>query len=209
MRMGGVWTRSAPHPQASAPAAPARLADERRATVPSARPPRDRHAILSTPAREQYLRLRARHPGALLLFRMGDFYETFDDDARVLSDVLGIALTSRPMGREEGRLPLAGVPHHQLERHVESLVQAGHRVAIAEQVSAPVRGLMERSVRAGRLARHGRHGGRRRGGRPQLARRGEAGAGGRRGRRAGARRGASARCDVTTGELELEMLPAE
>ena len=77
---------------------------------------------------------------------MGDFYESFDGDAKVLSDVLGIALTSRPMGREEGRLPLAGVPHHQLERHVERLVSAGHRVAIAEQVSPPGRGLMERRV---------------------------------------------------------------
>ena len=125
---------------------PVKLADEPSATVPSARPPRDRRAILSTPAREQYLRLRAQHPGALLLFRMGDFYESFDDDAKVLSDVLGIALTSRPMGREEGRLPLAGVPHHQLDRYVEQLVATGHRVAIAEQVSPPGRGLMERRV---------------------------------------------------------------
>ncbi len=185
-----------------------KLADERPATVPSARPPRDRRAILSTPAREQYLRLRARHPGALLLFRMGDFYETFDDDARVLSDVLGIALTSRPMGREEGRLPLAGVPHHQLERHVESLVAAGHRVAIAEQVSAPVRGLMERSVV--RVVS------------PGTVDTGAAVEGVAHNWLVAARPAPTAptaeagrapwgvaRCDVTTGELELEMLPAE
>ncbi len=186
---------------------PVKLADVPPATVPSARPPRDRRAILSTPAREQYLRLRAQHPGALLLFRMGDFYETFDDDAKILSDVLGIALTSRPMGREEGRLPLAGVPHHQLDRHVEQLVATGHRVAIAEQVSPPGRGLMERrvmrvvspgTVDTGAAVEGVAHNwlvaAAPAAGRSPVPGQGET--------------WGIARCDVTTGELELELLPA-
>ena len=86
--------------------------------------------------RRQYLALRAQHPDALLLFRMGDFYEAFDDDAAVLAETLGIALTSRPLGKAEGRVPMAGVPHHALERYLEQLVAAGHRVALAEQVEA-------------------------------------------------------------------------
>ena len=59
---------------------------------------------------------------------MGDFYETFDGDAELVSSVLGIALTSRPMG-EEGRIPLAGIPVRSLDRHLDRLVSAGHRVA--------------------------------------------------------------------------------
>ena len=99
-----------------------------------------------TPARRQYLELKAQHPDALLLLRMGDFYETFDQDAELASRVLGIALTSRPMGKAEGRIPMAGVPHHALERYLDQLVAAGHRVAIAEQMSPPGNGLVERRV---------------------------------------------------------------
>ncbi|MFN2481289.1 MAG: DNA mismatch repair protein MutS, partial [Pyrinomonadaceae bacterium] len=104
-----------------------------------------------TPLRKQYLDVKRRHPDALLLFRIGDFYEAFDDDARVLSRELGIVLTSKPMGRSF-RVPLAGVPHHSLERHLATLIARGHRVAICEQLSAePVkggagRGLIERDV---------------------------------------------------------------
>jgi DNA mismatch repair protein MutS len=104
-----------------------------------------------TPLRKQYLDIKRRHPDALLLFRIGDFYEAFDDDARVLSRELGIVLTSKPMGRSF-RVPLAGVPQHSLERHLATLIARGHRVAICEQLSAePVkagagRGLIERDV---------------------------------------------------------------
>ena len=82
---------------------------------------------------------------------MGDFYETFDADADLAARVLGIALTSRPMGKGEGRIPLAGVPHHQLDRYLDILVNAGHRVAIAAQTSLPpskggTQGLVERRV---------------------------------------------------------------
>ena len=76
---------------------------------------------------------------------MGDFYETFDGDAELVSSVLGIALTSRPMG-EEGRIPLAGIPVRSLDRHLDRLVSAGHRVAIADQVSEPGHGLVERRI---------------------------------------------------------------
>ncbi|MFN8585295.1 MAG: DNA mismatch repair protein MutS [Dehalococcoidia bacterium] len=99
-----------------------------------------------TPARAQYFALKQQHPDALLLFRMGDFYETFDADAETVAAVTGVALTSRPMGKSEGRVPLAGVPYHALERYLDQLVAAGHRVAIVEQVSPPGRGLVERRV---------------------------------------------------------------
>jgi DNA mismatch repair protein MutS len=104
-----------------------------------------------TPLRKQYLDIKRRHPDAILLFRIGDFYEAFDDDARVISRELGIVLTSKPMGRSF-RVPLAGVPHHSLERHLGTLIARGHRVAICEQLTAePVkagvgRGLIERDV---------------------------------------------------------------
>ncbi|MFN2596921.1 MAG: DNA mismatch repair protein MutS, partial [Pyrinomonadaceae bacterium] len=104
-----------------------------------------------TPLRKQYLDIKRRHPDAILLFRIGDFYEAFDDDARVLSRELGIVLTSKPMGKSF-RVPLAGVPQHSLERHLATLISRGHRVAICEQLSAePVkggagRGLIERDV---------------------------------------------------------------
>ncbi|MEZ4554655.1 MAG: DNA mismatch repair protein MutS [Dehalococcoidia bacterium] len=99
-----------------------------------------------TPARAQYFALKEQHPDALLLFRMGDFYETFDGDAEVVASVTGVTLTSRPMGRGEGRVPLAGVPYHALERYLDQLVAAGHRVAIVEQVGPAGRGLVERRV---------------------------------------------------------------
>ena len=102
---------------------------------------------MSTPVRRQYLALKAQHPDALLLFRMGDFYEAFDADAAVLAETLGIVLTSRPLGKAEGRVPMAGVPHHALERYLDQLVGAGHRVALAEQTSEPDgRTLVERRV---------------------------------------------------------------
>ena len=106
----------------------------------------------TTPLRQQYLDIKRRHPEALLLFRIGDFYEAFDDDARLLARELDIVLTSKPMGRNV-RVPLAGIPHHSLERHLGTLISKGHRVAICEQISsAPVkgesagRGLIERDV---------------------------------------------------------------
>ena len=103
------------------------------------------------PLRKQYLDIKRRHPDALLLFRIGDFYEAFDDDARIVARELSIVLTSKPMGRNF-RVPLAGFPAHSLERHLAALISCGHRVAICEQLTAepvrggPGRGLIERGV---------------------------------------------------------------
>ena len=102
---------------------------------------------MTTPARRQYLRMKKEHQDEVLLFRMGDFYETFDDDARIMSRELEIALTSREMG-PGGRIPLAGIPYHALESYLAKLIKKGYRVAICEQVSDPAtsRGLVDREV---------------------------------------------------------------
>ncbi len=98
-----------------------------------------------TPARRQYLDLKRRHPGALLLFRMGDFYELFDDDAVIAARDLHITLTAREFGKGN-RVPMAGVPHHALASYLRRLLAKGHRVAIGEQLSEAGRGLVERDV---------------------------------------------------------------
>ena len=102
---------------------------------------------MTTPARRQYLRMKGDHPDAILLFRMGDFYETFDDDARTVSRELEIALTSREFGAGK-RIPLAGIPYHALEPYLARLIGKGYRVAIGEQTSDPAksRGLVDREV---------------------------------------------------------------
>jgi len=95
---------------------------------------------------EQYRRLKAEHPESILLFRMGDFYETFGEDALVASQVLGIALTSRDKKRDP--IPLAGVPHHSVEGYLRKLVQQGYSVAIAEQMESAdaAKGLVDRQI---------------------------------------------------------------
>ncbi|MGE5176449.1 MAG: DNA mismatch repair protein MutS [Hyphomicrobiales bacterium] len=100
----------------------------------------------ATPMFEQYRRLKAEHPGCILLFRMGDFYETFGEDALVASRVLGITLTSRDKKRDP--VPLAGVPHHSVEGYLRKLVQHGYSVAIAEQMETAdqAKGLVERQI---------------------------------------------------------------
>ncbi|MGB9879337.1 MAG: DNA mismatch repair protein MutS, partial [Anaerolineae bacterium] len=101
---------------------------------------------MTTPVRRQYLRIKKRFPDAVVLFRLGDFYETFDDDAKLVSEVCDIVLTSRPVGKGE-RVPLAGVPYHAVETYLAKLISAGHKVAIVEQVEqAEARGLMGREV---------------------------------------------------------------
>jgi DNA mismatch repair protein MutS len=100
----------------------------------------------TTPVRRQYLELKARHPDAILFFRLGDFYETFDDDARVVARTLDIVLTGRDIGRGE-RIPMAGVPYHAAEGYVARLIEHGHRVAICDQIGeVPARGLVRREV---------------------------------------------------------------
>ena len=102
---------------------------------------------MSTPIRRQYLELKRKYPDTILFFRLGDFYETFDDDARVVAEELNITLTSKPMGKNL-RVPLAGVPHQTLDQHVAALVAKGYRVAICEQLADPsqVKGLLPRDV---------------------------------------------------------------
>ncbi|MEX2401882.1 MAG: DNA mismatch repair protein MutS [Rhodothermales bacterium] len=86
-----------------------------------------------TPLMRQYYKIKARHPQAILLFRMGDFYETFDEDAKRISKLLGITLTKRANGKAHD-VPLAGFPHHALDNYLPKLVESGHRVAICEQL---------------------------------------------------------------------------
>ena len=100
---------------------------------------------MTTPMRQQYLSLKSQYPDCILFFRLGDFYETFDDDAKIVARVCDVVLTSRPVGNDV-RVPLAGVPYHSVDGYVARLIQAGYRVAIAEQTSEPGRGLVERAV---------------------------------------------------------------
>ena len=100
-----------------------------------------------TPIRRQYLSIKQRYPNAILLFRLGDFYETFDDDAKLAAKVLDIVLTSRSMGKGV-RVPMAGIPAHSVESYLAKLIEAGHRVAICEQLSDPAasKGIVDRNV---------------------------------------------------------------
>ena len=100
---------------------------------------------MPTPARRQYLEIKAQHPDALLMYQVGDFFEFFDDDARIASRALQIVLTSRAYGPNE-QVPLAGVPLHALETYAGRLVALGHKVAICEQTEPPGRGLVHRAV---------------------------------------------------------------
>ena len=92
-----------------------------------------------TPLMQQYFAIKERHPGTILLFRMGDFYETFDTDAEKVHEVLGITLTKRANG-SAADVPLAGFPHHALDTYLPKLVRAGFRVAICEQLEEPGKG---------------------------------------------------------------------
>ncbi|MCO5259988.1 MAG: DNA mismatch repair protein MutS [Crocinitomicaceae bacterium] len=96
---------------------------------------------------KQYNSIKAKHPGALLLFRVGDFYETFGEDAVKASKILGIVLTKRGAG-SESETALAGFPHHSLETYLPKLVRAGQRVAICDQLEDPkmAKGIVKRGV---------------------------------------------------------------
>jgi DNA mismatch repair protein MutS len=100
-----------------------------------------------TPIRSQYLKIKRSYPQAIVFFRLGDFYETFDDDAKVVSSELEIVLTSREMGKGK-RYPMAGIPHHALDSYMVKLIGKGYKVAICEQVGEPKsgKGLVEREV---------------------------------------------------------------
>lgn len=92
--------------------------------------------VVETPLMKQYFEMKQKHPDAVLLFRVGDFYETFSDDAIVAADILGITLTRRANGSASS-VELAGFPHHALDTYLPKLVRAGKRVAICEQLEDP------------------------------------------------------------------------
>ena len=92
--------------------------------------------IVETPLMKQYFEMKAKHPDAVLLFRVGDFYETFSSDAITASEILGITLTRRANGVAQS-VELAGFPHHALDTYLPKLVRAGKRVAICEQLEDP------------------------------------------------------------------------
>ena len=99
----------------------------------------------TTPLRRQYLDIKKRYADAILFFRLGDFYEMFDDDAVSASEILQIVLTGREMGKGN-RVSMCGVPYHAAETYAARLLDAGHKVAICDQVGEPGSGLVERAV---------------------------------------------------------------
>ena len=99
-----------------------------------------------TPIRKQYLEIKRQYPNAIVFFRLGDFYETFDQDAEIAARELDIVLTSRPVGKGV-RVPLAGIPHHAVENYLARLIEHGFHVAICEQMGdQPVKGIFPREV---------------------------------------------------------------
>ena len=100
-----------------------------------------------TPLMAQYFKIKEANPDTILLFRVGDFFETFDEDAKLASKVLGITLTKRSNGAA-GNVPLAGFPHHAIDTYLPKLVRAGYRVAVCEQTENPkfAKGIVKREV---------------------------------------------------------------
>ncbi len=100
-----------------------------------------------TPAMERYLEVKRQNPGSILLFRMGDFYELFFEDAQVAAKTLGLTLTSRDKG-SVNPIPMAGFPYHALEGYLRKLITAGHRVAVCDQMEDPklAKGMVKREV---------------------------------------------------------------
>src|SRR5215467_10203389 len=99
---------------------------------------------MTSPARRQYLQIKSQYPDAILMYQVGDFYETFDEDARIAAHELQIFLTKRDYGGE--KVPLAGIPLHALENYVSKLITRGYKVAICDQVGEVGKGIVERAV---------------------------------------------------------------
>ncbi len=100
----------------------------------------------TTPIRRQYLDIKEQYPNAIVFFRLGDFYETFDEDAETTSRELDIVLTSRNVSKGM-RIPMAGIPHHAAENYLTRLISKGYHVAIAEQIGEPTgKGIVHREV---------------------------------------------------------------
>jgi DNA mismatch repair protein MutS len=102
---------------------------------------------MPTPLMRQYQRIKSKYPETILLFRMGDFFETFEEDAKITSKALGITLTKRGDGAA-AQVPLAGFPHHALDTYLPKLLKAGYRVAVCEQLEDPkfAKGIVKRDV---------------------------------------------------------------
>src|SRR5210317_2422532 len=100
-----------------------------------------------TPMLQQYIEIKSLHEDAILFYRMGDFYEMFFEDAVLAAKVLGITLTSRSSKNAENKIPMCGVPFHAASSYLAKLVQAGHRVAVCEQVEDP------RQVKSGQIVK--------------------------------------------------------
>ncbi|MGE0375512.1 MAG: hypothetical protein AB7Q45_08870, partial [Planctomycetaceae bacterium] len=100
-----------------------------------------------TPMMQRYAEVKAETPGSLLLFRMGDFYELFHEDAQIAAKVLGLTLTSRDKG-STNPVPMAGFPYHALDGYLQKLIAAGHKAAICDQVEDPktAKGMVRREV---------------------------------------------------------------
>ncbi|HLG62705.1 MAG TPA: DNA mismatch repair protein MutS [Ktedonosporobacter sp.] len=99
---------------------------------------------MPTPARKQYLQIKSQYPDAILMYQVGDFYETFDNDAVIAARELQIVLTNRAYGDE--RVPLAGIPLHALDNYVGKLIRRGYKIAVCEQVGEVGRGVVDRAV---------------------------------------------------------------
>lgn len=101
---------------------------------------------MTTPVRQQYLHIKKQYPDTIVFFRLGDFYETFDDDAKTVAKTLDIVLTARKVDKNQ-RVPMAGVPHHAADNYIARLIRAGYKVAICEQIgNDPIKGLVPREV---------------------------------------------------------------
>ena len=100
-----------------------------------------------TPMRRQYLEIKSQNPDCILMFRMGDFYEMFDDDAEVAARELDITLTARAQRKGGEKIPMAGVPYHSVDGYIAKLIEKGFHVAVCDQVTEPTgRGIVEREV---------------------------------------------------------------
>ena len=119
----------------------------------------------TTPMKMQYNAIKAEHPDCLLFYRLGDFYEMFDDDAVLGARELNLALTTRDRGKpEDERTPMCGVPYHSAEQYISKLIAKGYKVAVCEQMEDPklCKGLVSRDIvriklsRRGHAARQGR-----------------------------------------------------
>lgn len=152
-RTGAVSNRAKARAEAKAKAeAEAKAEEEAEAkakaeTEEAAKPKQIVEAVTTAPLMKQYEEMKKKHPDAILLFRCGDFYECFGEDAQKASDVLGITLTTRANGKAE-KIYLAGFPHHALDTYLPKLVRAGHRVAICEQLEEPKRTKVKRAKKA-------------------------------------------------------------